>query len=206
MTTMKMQKIVCALAIAGVSSVATAQMAGIMDFSGGTAFDSYYGSLEGDVIGWTFEVNENIIVTDLGMWIDDGGMQSIHEVGIWDINGNLLVDTVVDPNTAFEFNGFNYQEITPYALSAGEQYVIGGMVRSGDDDSYISGASTADVAPEITWLNSRFPLEGELGFVFPEETSASIGRFGPNFLLSDIPGPGGLALLGLGLLGYRRRR
>jgi hypothetical protein len=195
----------CALVLA---TSAVAQDAALQNFAGGSRYTSYYGSVTGDVIGWTFTANADVFVTDLGFWIDDqdGVMDAPHQVGIWDINGNLLVSTTVDPNTAFEYNGFNYQSVTPYALSAGTDYVIGGMTTTDDNDWYVSGASSANWDPRVTFVNSRYPLDGEMGFVFPELTSSSIGRFGPNFLLSDIPGPGGLALLGLGLLGYRRRR
>ena len=205
---MKTLKFACALAVVTSATVASAQDAALLDFSGGARYDSYYGSLAGDVIGWTFDVNYDIFVTDLGYWIDDQDfiMDSIHEVGIWTLGGVLLADTVVDPNTAWTFNGFNYQSIDPLALEGGQTYVIGGMTRSGDNDWYVSGASSANWGSAVTFVESRYPLEGELGFVFPGSTSSSIGRFGPNFLYSDIPAPGALALLGLAGLVRRRLR
>ena len=203
---MRTLKYGCAMVLA-VASVATAQDAALQDFSGGSAYDSYYGSTLGDVIGYTFVANADVYVTDLGCWIDTDGMQSIHEVGIWDMNGNLLAWTIVDPGTAWEYNSFNYQALdTALMLTDGESYVAGAMYRSGDSDSYISSASSATWDARVSFVESRYPLDMDFGFVMPELTSSSTGRFGPNMILSDIPGPGGLALLGLGLIGYRRRR
>jgi hypothetical protein len=46
-------------------------------------YDSYYGSVAGDVVGWRFTVTEQIEVSDLGVWNNDktGGLESPHEVG-----------------------------------------------------------------------------------------------------------------------------
>ena len=205
---MKTLKFACAVAVVASATVASAQDAGLTGFSGGSRYASYYGSYAGDVIGWTFEVNQDIFVTDLGYWIDDQDfiMDSIHEVGIWTLDGTLLTSAVVDPNTAYEFNGFNYTGISSLALSAGQSYVLGGMTTTDDNDWYVSGASSATFGAAVAFVESRYPLEGELGFVFPESTSSSYGRFGPNFLYSDVPAPGALALLGLAGLVRRRRR
>ncbi|MBU0640097.1 MAG: DUF4082 domain-containing protein [Planctomycetes bacterium] len=201
-----MRKLIVSCVVFALCAVAAnAQDAAILGFTGGTEYSSYYSVEPGDTIGWTFMVNDPIVVTDLGHWIDThNGMDNAHDVGIWDMSQNLLASVVVDPNTAYEYNGWMYQAISPLALTAGESYVIGSFDGVSDDDWYISGASTLDDAPEITWVNSRYPTVGGLGFAFPELTSTSRGRFGPNFLY--VPEPSAVALLSLGGLVLLRRR
>lgn len=161
----------------------------ITGFTGGNQFDSYYGSAAGDVVGYQFTVSEQMQVTDLGIWNMDtfgvGGIDNPHEVGIWDGSQNLLGSVVVD-NTGTVVGDWIYESITPIILDTGETYTIGALYLSGDDDRYISGASSATTAAEITWLASVYPTAGELGFVFPGLTSTSIGRFGPNFIFDEL--------------------
>ena len=188
----------------GVASVANG--AAIESFSGGSTYSSYYGSLTGDVIGYDLLVNETIVVTDLGCWIDtvDGVMDSTHDVGIWDAGGNLIASALVDPLTMVVMDGFGYQSIGGVTLNAGETYTIGAMYTPDDNDWYISSATTLVTADEVTWVQSRYPTAAEMGFVFPGLTGGTFGRIGPNFQF--VPAPGALALFGLAGLGLRRRR
>jgi len=200
-----MKKVLCIGLALALCAPVLAQTPGLLSFSGGSTYSSYYGSAppEGDVIGWEFAVNDNITVTDLGAWNDSiSGMLDTHKVGIWDMNENLLGMVVVDPTDPL-VDDFRYHSLaTPLALTAGENYVIGaGGYYSAGNDWYVSSASSASWSPEITFQNSRYPLAIDMGFVFPASISGSIGRFGPNFL---FPEPCTLiTLAGLALL--RRR-
>ncbi|MCK5132199.1 MAG: DUF4082 domain-containing protein [Candidatus Sabulitectum sp.] len=160
----------------------------ITGFSGGNEYDSYYGDPAGDVIGWRFTVADDILITDLGVWNEDktGGIESPHEVGIWDASKALITSVTVD-NTGTVVGDWIYASITPVVIATGETYTIGAIYFASDDDWYISGASSVTSDPDVTWLNSVYPLGGNLGFVFPENDSSpsSGGRFGPNFILTE---------------------
>lgn len=163
----------------------------VTSFSGGAQYNSYYGGvIAGDVIGWRFTVNQQIEVSDLGVWNNDtagaGGMDTPHPVGIWDESQTLICSVTVDV-TGTIVGDWIYGSITPLILNTGETYTIGVEYYSDDDDSYISSASSMSTDPDVTWVNAVYPLEGDLGFVFPvlDSAASSLGRFGPNFLFSE---------------------
>lgn len=163
----------------------------ITGFSGGSEYDSYYGSLAGDVVGWRFSVTEPLTINSLGIWNGDqtGGLESAHMCGVWDGSQTLLGSVSVD-NTGTVVGAWTYAAVTPFGVNAGETYTAGCLYVSGDDDWYISSASSMTTAAEINFLGAVYPLEGELGFVYPvnDSGSTSFGRFGPNFLFdSGIP-------------------
>ncbi len=176
----------------------------IVSWTGGTEYESYWG-LGTDVVGWDFRPTENISVTSLGYWLDTNhsGLEAEHQVGIWVTSTQqLLVSATLDRNDPIT-NLFHWQAVTPVALQAGVTYTIGGGDASGDNDWYLSGASTLNMDPKITWLASRYPSTGGLGFVFPTQTTSSFGRFGANFAF--VPEPASVVLCVLALVALRRR-
>lgn len=206
----------CASVLSASAMVALATLASgqaVTGFTGGTQFGIFHGASTGDVIGWTFSVNQDIFVTDLGVWNQDTqvgqeGLTSPHQVGIWNATTQaLLGSTTVGPGGTV-VGAFTYESIANITLVTGQQYVIGAMYTATDGDSYISGGvSNFTTSPDVNWLDSRRPSFGDLGFAFPDTTSVSIGRFGPNFLYTPVPTPGAAVALGtFGLLATRRRR
>ncbi|MBZ0173585.1 MAG: PEP-CTERM sorting domain-containing protein [Phycisphaerales bacterium] len=201
-----MKHIIATAAVVGLTGVAGAQA--ITSLSGGSLFDIYYGASTGDVVGWAFDLNTDVIVTDLGVYNNDAdGLTSNHQIGIWDSLGNLMTSGTAGPGGAV-VGDWTYTDVTDATLTAGERYTIGAMYASGDGDSYISSPSSLGLAAEVNaTTNGVFPSIGDLGFVMPTEQSTNLGRFGPNFLFRDVPAPSALALLGLGgLVASRRRR
>ncbi len=202
---------VVALALAG-----TATGQAITGFSGGAQFGSYWGGLvDGDVVGFRFTLNNDVIVTDLGVWNADTqigleGLTSDHMVGIWDAGGNLVVSGSAGPGGS-AVGDWTYESVAPTQLNTGTTYTIGALYDAGgvpDGDSYISSATGITSDADVNWLNSVFPSVENLGFAFPTEDSASSsgGRFGPNFLFRPVPAPASAALLGLGGIAAARRR
>lgn len=165
----------------------------VTGFTGGSQYDSYYGSAAGDVVGYRFSVANPLQVSDLGVWNADTnasgpGLTSAHDVGIWDSSQTLLASVTVDPGTGTPVGDWTYASITPVVLNPGETYTIGAIYYSLTDlDSYVSSASSMTTDPDVTFVESVYPAAAELGFVFPALSSTSFGRFGPNFLFTVVP-------------------
>lgn len=194
--------------LAGVASVATAQGPAITGFTGGSAFNIFYGSSTGDMIGLRFTADTAMTVTSLGVADDpsDGVLDSAHMVGLWRNSDQALLASVLVDSTGTLLSGFYYETVAGVNLVAGGQYTIAAMYTATDSDSYTSGPSSVSL-DGISSTNGVFPSIGDLGFVFPTEDSLNLGRFGANFIWRVIPAPSSFALLGLGgLVATRRRR
>jgi len=209
-----MKRTLALIALAAASSMASAQA--VTGIVGGSQFGSYHGgTVAGDVVGWSFDVNTSIVLTDLGVWNQDTqigfeGLTSDHMIGLWDSSGNLLTSGVAGPGGTI-VGDWTYADVLDVILSVGERYTIGALYNAGgleDGDSYISSPSSMSLASEINaTTNGVFATDPDLGFVFPGSDSTNLGRFGPNFLFAPVPAPGSIAILGLGgLVATRRRR
>lgn len=210
MDTLNLRTVVLIGAFGASAGVAGAQA--ITGFTGGSAFDIFYTASTGDAVGWNFTLNQDVIVTDVGVWIDQGffgnpGVNSTHEWGVWDSSGSLLASgtTALGGTT---IGGFEYTDVADFLLAAGDTYTIAAVYVAGDGDEYISSASGVTNSPDVNWLNSVYPTTGDLGLTFPGLSSAvsSGGRFGPNFLYTPVPTPASAALLAAGVLVAVRRR
>lgn len=203
-----MIKNVAAALLVTVAGSATGQA--VTGFTGGSQFGSYYGGstdATGDVVGFRFDVNTPIILSDIGVWNGDAdGLTSNHMVGLWDSAGNLLTSGTV--STGGDTVGdWTYADVSDVTLNVGERYTLGALYNSADGDSYISSPTSMSLAPEINpTTNGVFPATGSLGFVFPTEDSTNLARLGPNFLFRPVPAPASAALLGLSGLAVARRR
>lgn len=200
-----MQKLSLALVVLGLCApLALAQNPAVLNWTGGTEYTVYYGASTGDVIGWDFIPNQTIYATHLGYYTDPNhaGLEGPHQVGIWDTQTQqLLASAVIDRNDPVT-GLFHYKPISSLMLQQGKTYTIGGLDTEADNDWYVSGATTLNMAPEVTWTASRYPTAGSLGFTFPALTSTGRGRFGPNFMF--VPEPATIALLAFGLVLRRR--
>jgi len=163
----------------------------VTGFTGGSQYPLYHGGSTGDVVGYRFTVSNPLEVSDLGVWNQDtaaggAGLTSSHEVGIWDASQALIASVTVTTGGTV-VGAWTYASITPVTLSPGQTYTVGALYTGTDNDSYISGASSMTTAPEVTWVQSVYPLAGSLGFSYPGNNSTSFGRFGPNFLFTVVP-------------------
>lgn len=166
---------------------------GITGFVGGGEYPIYYGDSTGDVLGFRFEVTAPLEIAMLGVWNADtsasgAGLDSTHEVGIWDGSQTLVTSVTVDPTAGTVIGDWTYASVTPVTLTPGQVYTAGALYTATDNDNYISSASSVTTDPNVLFLNAIYPSAGDLGLVYPTMDSAgSNGRFGPNFTFAVVP-------------------
>lgn len=197
------------LCFAGVASAAGPALTG---FTGGSGpFAGYHAGTvlpSGDAIGFRFTADVDMFVTDLGLLNDplDGVMDSAHTVAIWRNSDQAMLASVSVDGSGTNIGGFLYESIGSLMLTAGERYTIAALYAIDDGDGYWSSPSSVSL-DGISATNGVFPSAPNLGATYPDSDSANFARIGPNFIWTEIPAPGSLAVFGLiGLASARRRR
>ena len=199
---------VLVLAMSGIVSAVDTALIGSRPAAGFDLSATNFSSSGDGTVGWEFTTNSDILVTDLG-WIDTGnpGLESTHEVGIFDENQVLLGSIIVQAGTVSTFvDDFRYEPIAPLALAAGKNYVVAGRIGSADN----VGVSSSEPLPPGFMLDPEISLVGARTngghslFNYPGlYFRADRIYFGPNFQL--IPEPCTVFLLALGGVGLLRR-
>ena len=162
-------------------------------------------------VGWSFTVNQPIIVESLGYNYFGVPLNNSHEVGIWDSSGNLVASAVVD-NTSSAVNGYLYTSLnSPVTLVSGTYLIAGTTI--GTNDSWIYEAQNITTDPSIT-LDQAWYYGGAEGGQLIEPTDecetcsggSAAQYLAVNFSDDPAPEPSTLALIGLGFIGLRMLR
>ena len=112
------------------------------------------------VLGYEFQANANITVTQLGYFVDSTLTES-HDVGLYDATTmNLLASTTVVNGDTMVAN-FAYNAISGVTLTAGNDYVI--VATSGLTDSYTFNPARS-LSSFITFVQSAFASASSLQF------------------------------------------
>jgi hypothetical protein len=164
------------------------------------------------MLGYSFTANSAIQVIGLGIYDDNGsnGLNSAHDVGLWDSQGNLLASATVPAGTAGTLiTNFMFASISPLQLTAGQTYTVGAEVTVAQGDNWVADPTNFDVAPDITYLSREYDTYSGTLIEPTFAGSNSIGYFGGNIeFASAVPEPSSIAPLALVLLalGYAWRR
>ena len=190
----------------------------LFDFTSGSQIDA---PTSPHTLGYSFKVTGDITVDGIGLF-DSDGLDSAHEVALWNITGGTpLVEVLFtpgstgtgsDPSISGQGN-YVYMNITPLILATGD-YVLGA--------SYLRNPANKDevintVVPPITenagnveYGVGRFMFGTGVNVKFPLFDDVENDYFGPALRIqATIPEPLTLALLVIGIVGIgccRRQR
>ncbi len=170
------------LALALYSPAAQAQVALQFSNDGGFA-NGYTGTL-----GWQFTANQNLTLTQFGIYNAGMPVTSPHSVGLFDLSGTLLTSGLVGPTSSDTVNGFfDFASTTPYHLWAGHSYIIGELLSA--DDFFYYNPSSITTDPGITYVQTQYDPVNSPGLTFPSATDFpgnGYGYFGPNFTVEPM--------------------
>lgn len=174
--------VLCVLALVSRPAMAasvTLELAAPPEYSDQVGFTVAFGSDQpptGDIVlGIEFMPSTAITVTHLGFYAPSGTLIDPHEVGLFDLNTQiLLTSTFVQPTDPLE-GGFRYATITPFTLVANTTYVVAGFTTLGSD-AFNEGVSIT--GPDLRVFG---PRTSSTPFGFPTEVGRDPYRYGPNF-------------------------
>jgi hypothetical protein len=209
------------LLVAGVVSMSGGTANAIFTYAGPPGGGTYYENGDGTedgygTLGTEFISNITANVIQLGVYdCELDGFNNSIAVGLFDISGTLLVSTTLDAGPSGTLIGEYRYESVLAPISAGQSYVLAARYRGAHLGAVDYFRTYAPIDPQFTLVHDVYT--GIAGSPLPFPTDVYLGTgygwFGPNLRaeVPQVPEPGSLMLLGVGILGsglevWRRRR
>jgi hypothetical protein len=185
--------------LAGLSVPLAAGAAAVNLTSGGATYSgaSY-------TLGFKFTVNSATSITSLGVYDhNQDGLAARAQIGLWDTAGNLLTSATIGQGGGVLDGMFRYVDITAYALSTGTEYVIGAYTTELATSLNTGQGGTGSIDPLVNVIHDRYSnFTNSFSFASQTDSRASGAWLGANFRfgnVNQVPVPGSLALVGVGL-------
>jgi hypothetical protein len=202
---MKMRGAVCVVIAAATALVSSSAIAGVGKIHPLEGLDPVADGFNTNTVtnwfrGWEFTVNaDNVTVTELGLRTPGTGEAVTLE--LWDVATQTRIASAAAVTAG---NSWQYVSITPTALTNGSSYIVG-IHRVGTGMYYWDNGLPAPWYPTgvIDYTQMRFHNSGTSQF--PTSTLPDY-QYGVADIGYVIPGPASIALLGIGLAGFARRR
>ncbi len=198
------------LLLAALSAPAAYSSTAIVSFTN----DTVAGHGNFDLAGFQFSTSTSIDVTSLGMYVSGASLADTHDIGVYDLAGDLEFFGTVDSGATPDGSGFTYVNVGDNFLTAGN-YFIGVLYNQGSPDEMYSGSGSITMAPGLAFLNAQVYFSGgPVNFFDPASTSKFTqglprdSYIGPNFMFNVVPEPGtlGMFVIGAAALALRRRK
>lgn len=145
--------------------------------------------IAGRTVGFQFTVDEDFVVTSLGLWDRDGdGNEEDRPIGLWDSSGALIACETMPAGSATPLvDSFRYIRVdSPVIVSPGETYTVGAYytVNSGGIAHQATGLTLA------TGVNLVSAVASPIDFTFQRPAGvfggSHPGFFGPNIELTPL--------------------
>ena len=133
--------------------------------------------------GYGFRLDRAVTITDVGNFGPGGYVYTSSDLGIWDVEGNLVLRANVPgwyDAPAWTRGGFSYVAIDPVQLEPGE-YRMGIVSWTGDSDRYANDAVGA-LSAGFTYTDAVYAEGYWLTYPGNAVATTSISFVGPNFL------------------------
>ncbi len=135
--------------------------------------------------GWEFKIDDAIVLTQLGLYdVGEDGLSQSHQIGIWDVTGQMRVSSVVPSGSASVIrDGYHYVEVAPTLLTEGHDYVIGVFFEHAAPDRLLENLDGLQMAPGIHYLWPRAGLTDVFSFPDNRQTDSpdAFNHFSANF-------------------------